>query len=353
MTATLLGMAYEMQRMKLGLERIAAIHKQMGAPADRFASIHIGGTNGKGSVACKVATALQERGHRVGLYTSPHITDLRERICIDGTPIDDLDTTLERLLPFQMTYFETLTLAAFLLFAEAHVDYAVLEVGLGGRLDATNLVFPQVAAVTSIGWDHMAYLGSTLEEIAFEKGGIIKPGVPIVLGPCTHPRQVFEEIARQQKAPLICVEGRFTHFEEENCATARAILSCIGIETHVVPSTPPCRFEQHGSILLDVGHNLSALQALFTRLDSTFPNKKKRVLAAFSADKAINSMVAFLQTQATHLHLTQADHPRAHNFKAKSLQESFYEARALAQKHDELLVICGTFFMMDAIKKLI
>ncbi|MBS0623959.1 MAG: bifunctional folylpolyglutamate synthase/dihydrofolate synthase [Verrucomicrobia bacterium] len=347
----LLNMAYEQQRMKLGLQAITQAHKNLGSPANCFKTVHVAGTNGKGSVCLKIATGLQEKGYRVGLYTSPHLFDIRERVCINGEKVHDLEHFVEAILPLNLTYFETLTLAAFQAFAHYQVDYAVIEVGLGGAADATNIITPQLSVITSIGWDHMAHLGPTLEAIAEEKAGIIKPAVPVVVGPQTQPWHVFEKKAASLQAPLFKVQGHFAHFEEQNQAVAQLALQQLGIQgSHqALLAVPACRFQQLGRVIIDVGHNLSALEALFQRLHVCFPEKKFRVLAAFSADKAIEEMLQFLSSQALHVHLTQAEHPRAHRFHNKNIQQSFEEALQLATENDEILVVCGTFFMMQAL----
>lgn len=174
-----------------------------------FRSIHVGGTNGKGSVAAMVASILSTSGLRVGLYTSPHLIDFSERVRIAGRPADLelLSAGAKRLRPLAeevgATFFEATTALAFLCFAEAEVDYVVAEVGLGGRLDATNVLLPDVAAITNIAWDHSDYLGHTLAAIAGEKAGIAKPGVPLVLGRLEpEAGRIVRERASYAGAPL-------------------------------------------------------------------------------------------------------------------------------------------------------
>ncbi|MEZ4316035.1 MAG: folylpolyglutamate synthase/dihydrofolate synthase family protein [Myxococcota bacterium] len=187
-----------MSGMKLGLDRVREFLQVIGEPHRSYAVVHVAGTNGKGSVTAMVSNALREAGYRVGANFSPHTTELNERIWIDGTPITDafLNEVIEEIDRARrdwadtaqiegepLTYFELITCAAFLAFARRQVDIAVIETGLGGRLDATNVVQPQVVAVTSIGMDHMAELGGTLAEIAGEKAGIFKKGASAVIGP--------------------------------------------------------------------------------------------------------------------------------------------------------------------------
>ncbi len=182
--------------IKFGLDNISAIVARLGHPELAFASVHIAGTNGKGSVTAMVDATLRAAGHRSARYTSPHLVDLAERFVIDGRPVDhdalvaavaDVRDVVDGLradgaLDVQPTFFEVTTAVAFELFRRAGVEVAVLEVGLGGRLDATNVVSPLATAITSIAFDLQLYLGTTLREIALEKAGIIKPGVPVVVG---------------------------------------------------------------------------------------------------------------------------------------------------------------------------
>jgi dihydrofolate synthase/folylpolyglutamate synthase len=182
--------------LKLGLDNIRTVLDGLGHPERSFRTVHIAGTNGKGSVAAMVAAVLQAAGHRTGRYTSPHLLHLNERFVIDGAPIDDVEigrtledvrTVVQRLrdqgrLDVQPTFFEATTAIAFELFRRLDVGVAAIEVGLGGRLDATNVVTPLVTVITSIALDHQEHLGHTLRDIAIEKAGIIKPGVPVVVG---------------------------------------------------------------------------------------------------------------------------------------------------------------------------
>ena len=204
--------------IKFGLDNITAILDALGRPERAFRSVHIAGTNGKGSVTAMVDAALRAAGHRSARYTSPHLIDLAERFVVDGRPVapEALDPAVRDVrevvdllcrrgrLRVQPTFFEVTTAVAFELFRRAGAEVAVCEVGLGGRLDATNVIEPVASAITSIGFDHQQYLGRTLPEIAAEKAGIIKPGVPVVVGRLD--RQAFDtiaEVARRQGAELI------------------------------------------------------------------------------------------------------------------------------------------------------
>jgi len=204
--------------IKFGLDNMFAIVGRLGHPERSFRSVHIAGTNGKGSVTAMIDAGLRAAGHRSGRYTSPHLVDLTERFVIDGRPVAadkmvaavaDVRSVIEQLLAEGVlqahpTFFEVTTAVAFELFRRAGVETAVLEVGLGGRLDATNVIEPVATAITSIAYDHQQYLGSTLTEIAREKAGIIKPRVPVVVGD-VEPQVLaaIAEIARARGAPLI------------------------------------------------------------------------------------------------------------------------------------------------------
>lgn len=196
--------------IRWGLRRVRRMLHSVGQPHMAFRSVHIGGTNGKGSVAAMVASILGCAGHRVGLYTSPHLMEYGERIRIGGQPLDDelLAAGARRLRPIAAevgaTFFEATTALAFLCFAEVEADFVVAEVGLGGRLDATNVLLPEVAAITNVAWDHSDYLGHTLSAIAREKAGISKPGIPLVLGRLEpEAGRIVREMAGRAGAPLL------------------------------------------------------------------------------------------------------------------------------------------------------
>jgi len=205
---TLYGL--ERRKDKLGLDGTRALLGALGDPHHRFRSIHVAGTNGKGSVCAILERVLREAGHRTGLYTSPHLVDFRERIRVAGRWVDStwLDHALDRIeaLPEgrDRTFFEVATALAFLDFAEREVEIAVIEVGLGGRLDSTNVITPELGVITAIGLDHTEILGETVEAIAAEKAGIVKPGVPVVCED-SDPRSlaVIAAAARSRGAPLV------------------------------------------------------------------------------------------------------------------------------------------------------
>ena len=195
---------------KEGLSNTLALDKHLGHPHLSYKTIHVGGTNGKGSVSHTIASVLQECGYRVGLYTSPHLVDFRERIRINGKPISQqyvvnfVEEHRSFFEPLHPSFFEVTTAMAFQYFKEKNVDIAVVEVGLGGRLDCTNIIQPLVSVITNISFDHTQFLGNTLSKIAEEKAGIIKRGTPVVIGETkAETRPVFEAKAREMDAPII------------------------------------------------------------------------------------------------------------------------------------------------------
>ena len=198
---------------KEGLENSNALDNHLDHPHKKYLTIHVAGTNGKGSCAHTLSAVLQMCGYRVGLYTSPHLVDFSERIRVNGQPIsedyvvDFVEKQKRFFEPLKPSFFELTTALAFKYFADMNVDIAVIEVGLGGRLDCTNIITPILSVITNIGMDHMQFLGNSLEQIAMEKAGIIKKGVPVVIGETTpETRMVFEAIATENNAPIVFAE---------------------------------------------------------------------------------------------------------------------------------------------------
>jgi len=194
---------------KKDLTNTLKLAEHLNHPEDKFQSVHIGGTNGKGSTSSLIASVLQTAGYKVGLYTSPHLVDFRERIRINGEEIskDSVIDFIQKNKTFleenHLSFFEMTVGMAFQYFAEQKVDVAIIEVGLGGRLDSTNIIHPLLSVITNIGWDHMNLLGNTLEEIAFEKAGIIKEKTPVIIGEfTTETKKVFSEQAQIKDAPI-------------------------------------------------------------------------------------------------------------------------------------------------------
>lgn len=200
---------------KEGLDNSRALDEHLGHPHKKYLTIHVAGTNGKGSCAHTLSAVLQMCGYRVGLYTSPHLVDFSERIRVNGQPISEdyvvefVEKQKQFFEPLQPTFFELTTAMAFKYFADMNADIAVIEVGLGGRLDCTNIITPILSVITNIGMDHTQLLGNSLEQIAIEKAGIIEKGVPVVIGETTpETRMVFETIAGEKHAPIAFAEDQ-------------------------------------------------------------------------------------------------------------------------------------------------
>jgi dihydrofolate synthase/folylpolyglutamate synthase len=303
---------------------------RLGFPHRRFRSIHVGGTNGKGSVATKIASVLQSKGNRVGLYTSPHISTYRERIRINGDMIPEsfAETTLPNIYDPSLSPFDLLTALAFLYFAANQVDYAVIEVGLGGRFDATNVIEPILTVITSIGLEHTAILGGTLEKIAFEKGGIVKPPAPLIVGASAAP--FFPNAIHVEAHPF---------FELENRAIAKRALQELGIHSYEgLEVRPPCRFQQVGDLILDVAHNPQAFDGLFRALQSHFPGKKFPFFLGFSKDKDWEACVEIIRPLASEITFLKTENPRLIQFP---------NAKAVTPVSG---VVAGSFYIMDEIQ---
>lgn len=378
--------------MKLGLENCLKLNQILDSPIDRFSSIHVAGTNGKGSVSTKIAAALQATGLRVGLYTSPHISSFRERIRINGQMISEEDVQKHLTKMFEITdkflipatFFELTTLMAFNYFAAQNIDVAVVETGLGGRLDATNIITPLLSIITSISLDHTDILGSTLEEITKEKGGIIKPNVPVAIGPRV-PSNIIKEIAASLSSPCIIVDDvQADDYQVENNAIARAALKHLQVPDYAIEvglqASPACRMEilpqdrlasvlPHtplpSSIVLDVAHNPDGIRHLIRTLSGRFANTPFRFIIGLSKNKDIASCFKEIMPIASHIHLVEASSERAASNQflyQELLNLGFPSSRITLEKNisgaikqgfrsagiskDEILVICGTFFIM-------
>ena len=317
--------------IKFGLANTRALLKAVGNPHEVIPSVHIGGTNGKGSVSTLVAAALREAGWRVGLYTSPHLVSFRERIQVNGVPISEeavamwTGRLLSPILERKATFFEATTVLAFADFAARGVEIAVVEVGLGGRLDSTNVVRPLVSGVTKIERDHMKYLGETLEEIACEKAGIAKPGVPFVIGE-TDPALV-EVLRREARRAVERAGGRSggrasvdvrvlppdyewcgplslagSH-QRRNAAVAHGILCALPspyrpatqeINRAFGSARVPGRLDRRGRWLFDVAHNPDGMRSLVNALAVMRPARPLHALVSILGDKEWPEMLVQL-----------------------------------------------------------
>ena len=355
---------YSPARFKL--ERMQALVEALGNPQQAYPIIHVAGTKGKGSVSVLCASALLSAGYKVGLYTSPHLDDYAERIQINGEfiPHAELADLVDEIKPFvaaipELTTFEITTALAFMYFDRQGVSAGVIEVGLGGRLDATNVVIPEVSVITSISYDHTHLLGNTLAEIAGEKAGIIKPNIPVVVAPQEEEaRLVIEQVARDRSSPLLQV-GRDLLFEGishslegqklrvwlpgqgqhnssllsipllgphqvVNAATAYATLDIFRQKGFNIDQYEiidgfekvfwPGRFEiiqNSPPVILDCAHNRDSASKLRLTLEEYYPGKPVELVFGASEDKDIQGMFVELLPVVKELFLVKSFHPRA------------------------------------------
>ncbi len=351
----------ELAKAEFNLDRMFALMEALGNPQKQYPVIHVAGTKGKGSVSALCASVLRAGGYKVGLYTSPHLLDYCERIQVNGEPIshETLISLVEEIKPAvaqipKLTTFEITTALGFLAFAKQGCTAAVIEVGLGGRLDATNVVTPAVSVITSLSYDHMAVLGDTLAKIAGEKAGIIKPGVPVVSSPQKDEAlEVVERVASKMNVPLTLV-GRDVRYEPltssldgqtlrlfdahqpapialslallgrhqlENAATAYAALHASGLELSVEALQTGfsqvqwrARFEvarRDPPVIFESAHNQDSFAKLRETLEEHFPGKLAYLIFGASEDKNIPGMFAEMKPKIKRLIVTRADHPRA------------------------------------------
>ncbi len=409
------GRAYlaslEFHGIKLGLDNITYLLDQAGRPHTRFPSVHVAGTNGKGSVVAMVDAMLRAAGYRTGRFTSPHLMRVNERFLVNATPIPDenLDEQIEwfrraaRHMDAPPTYFEMCTAVAFRWFEAQQVDVGVIEVGMGGRFDSTNVLTPLACAITNIDLEHTQYLGDTPEKIAFEKAGIIKPGVPVVVSERkAGPLDVILVRAHEGDSPTLVLDRDFRysltggslalrfqyesdglrlndvplglagHYQGENAAAAVALaermmpkfpkLTIAAIEEGLRTARWPCRLEKvmdHPPIVVDVAHNPAGIRKLAAELPSAV------VVMAVSSDKAAAQMVDLVAPIAKELILTQftgrrglpaealsaaaGDHPHR---RIDTLEDAIALGIALASDATPL-VITGSIFLAGQARQLL
>lgn len=335
---------------KPGLDNTYALDKHFGHPHRRFHTIHVAGTNGKGSVSHTLAAILQAAGYKVGLFTSPHLLDFRERIRINGEKIAEqyvIDFVAHEKAFFEPLYpsfFELTTAMAFCYFAEQKVDVAIIEVGLGGLLDCTNIITPDLSIITNISLEHTQFLGDTLAKIAGEKAGIIKQGVPVVIGETTpETKPVFLQKAQEVKAPIYFAEengredfegispelqGNYQQKNTRTIVTALTILRDLGYRfdgpmvrqgfAHVTELTGLMgrwqTLSQSPTLVCDTGHNVGGYQYIASQLKAQHCRKLHIVIGVVS-DKDVKGMLALLPQDAVY-YFTKASVKRALNERA-------------------------------------
>ncbi len=397
--------------IKLGLERVQHALAALKHPETQYPAIHVAGTNGKGSTCAFAAACLTQQSYKVGLYTSPHLVKVNERFQIGGVPISDallgqrVNEVLAGVGPsHDLTFFEFGTVVGLWHFAQENIDVAVLETGLGGRLDAVTCCRPSVTAITSISMDHTEYLGTSLREIAFEKAGILKPNVPVVVA--AQAPEIIEVIERQAHkvgAP-VRLEGRDFAFEPDgqtfiyrgmrtrvpglslglkgphqvhNAAVALACLELLedrGIKISrdharigLAVTRWPGRLEEQDGVVLDGAHNPGGAAALAHALDTVYSGKKVHLVFGVLADKDHLPMIRTLFPKATAAYLTPVGSLRtlepsdflddakvscSHVEAFESPRAALAAARAAAGP-DELVLVAGSLFLIGEIKALL
>jgi dihydrofolate synthase/folylpolyglutamate synthase len=409
----------EVQALHLGLHRIRALMRALGDPHLSYRVLHVAGTNGKGSVSALAESILRSGGLRTGLYTSPHLEDLRERIVVSGRRIGPrrfaaLMTRVRRAesrllargeLDRPLTFFELVTACGFLAFAQSHVEVAVVEVGLGGRLDATNIVRPAACAITTVALDHQAWLGSSLAEIAAEKAGIIKPGIPVVTG-CRRgpPLTTVRKRAKEVGAPVVEIDrdchirvlserqGRFRfdletpsqsyralvpalrgEHQVRNAAVAVAAVEALGpspvrnaaVRSGLARARWPGRLDEYAArrrTLLDGAHNVEAAQLLRRYLEMRRAVELHLVFAAMG-DKDIGGIARILFPLARTVHVAPLPEPRAATPQAIASAATRFAARLIIHRSPRaaldaawracsrrgLVVVTGSLYLIGAL----
>ena len=379
---------------KADLSQTLKLAKQLNHPEHKFKSIHVGGTNGKGSTAHMLASVLQEAGYKVGLYTSPHLKEYRERIRINGEMISE-DFVVD-FVAHNKSFFETNSLSffemsvgmAFAYFADEQVDIAVVEVGLGGRLDSTNILNPEVSVITNIGLDHTQFLGTTLEAIAGEKAGIIKPNTPVVIGETQLETEVvFRTKATKEQVPIYFADQRIENtsptslkgaYQIHNVRTVLQTIEILNTRAFTIPTKAVQqgllkvtentglrgRWEVLGSsptVICDTAHNREGLRLVFKQLQSE-KFQRLHVVLGMVNDKDVPSLLELFPKQAQY-YFCKPNVPRGleaselaqifteHGFEG-SIHPSVKDALKAAKQsasHDDLIYVGGSTFVVAEI----
>jgi len=381
---------------KASLDNITQLCEVLENPQDKFRSIHIAGTNGKGSTSSLLASILNESGCKVGLFTSPHLIDYRERISINGKPIEkefvtEFVTVYKDIVSdIAPSFFEWTTALGFAYFAAQKVDIAIIETGLGGRLDSSNVITPILSVITTIGLDHTQYLGNTLKSIAFEKGGIIKPTIPVVIGygiegeaknelvRIAHERNSELTIAKKITKDYVC--GLLGNIQYYNIATVLCVLEKLqpklsninestirkGLREVTKNTLLRGRWEVLSSspkVIADIAHNVQAVKAIVNQLGNE-KYQKLHIVWGMVEDKDIAKVVDLLPDNATY-YLCQPKINRAMKLKqlatyfetknivlAESCQEAYNVAKSNAASEDLILVSGSNFVVSEVVEYL-
>jgi len=401
--------SFEKFGIKLGLDRITHICKKLGDPQKKYKIIHVGGTNGKGSVCRLLQSVLTLNGYKVGVYLSPHLQRFSERFIIDNNEISNKDVVklVEKIKPIieemtkkdnTPTFFEIVTAIAFQYFKDKKIDYAVIEVGLGGRYDATNIVDPLATVITNVSLEHQNILGKTIEELAYQKAGIIKDGVPLITAASNKALEVIQKVAKEKKSSLMVIDNNFWKkisgsvdwqeflikgslkdynlktslggiFQGENIAVTIATIETLqmngvyitdnSINDGIEKTTNPGRMEIAGFeplILLDGAHNTAGINFLKTSLEKDFVYERLILVIGILSDKNIQEMLDIIIPIADVIIVTKSHNDRACSpTKLKEMickkevivkdeiADAINYAKNIAKKND-LICITGSLF---------
>ena len=397
---------------KKDLTNTRILCERLDNPHKKFKSIHVGGTNGKGSVSHMLAAVFQSAGYKTGLYTSPHLYDFRERIKVNGQMLseDFVIEFVEKIKPIiaeiEPSFFEITVAMAFEYFAMTSVDVAIIEVGLGGRLDSTNIISPELAIVTNIGWDHMNMLGNSLEEIAFEKAGIIKENIPVVVGEKKESTdQVFIDTAKEKHASLYFAQDRFELkeyqlnndiinltvadkklgqlnkyeldlpgiYQSKNIITvlqAVQLLPSYNIDQSTIQNALKRtkqltglhgRWEiirRHPTVVLEVAHNRDGMEQMLNHIEK-LSYRKLHLIIGMVKDKDVEEVLQLLPVAANY-YFTRANIPRALDADVLQTKASQFDLRGTTHSNvnialqsaintatkDDLIIVCGSIFLV-------
>ncbi len=392
----------------LGLERVIPVAEKLGVVSPDATVLTVAGTNGKGSTSTILASILKVQGYNVGLYQSPHIYRFNERVKLSGIEVDDqalvdafvLVDRARRECDLSLSFFEATTLAAFVIFKNKKCDVWVLEVGLGGRLDVVNVVNPDVAVITNIGLDHTDWLGDTIEKIAFEKAGIIRPNIPVIFGGQQNIPQAIQDKADACHAQLYALNRDYFYAEAEdglswnfasagttlkfpkgtlavdNISTAVVAILLSGLDVHqtsiaqgIMDARLAGRFEVREiagkTVIFDAGHNPHGVEFLLKQLRKFLEYNKQytEVVAVFSmlADKDINSVVKLLKNTVLKWKIAKMDVPRAASLQQleSALQgetvqhyqhvQAAFQSALEESNNNQLILVCGSFHTLEAV----
>jgi dihydrofolate synthase / folylpolyglutamate synthase len=368
--------------IKLGLENVRLLLEALGNPLQKLTCIHIAGTNGKGSVSAMLDSVARAAGLRTGLYTSPHLVRFNERIQVSGKPITD-DEVLAGLNVIREaiarsgctpTFFELTTALGFLHFSTQRVDLAIIETGLGGRLDATNLITPLVSVLTSIDLDHQKILGDSRAKIAREKAGIIKPGVPVVsIAQTADVREVIDEVATSLNSPVTYIAepiadlqiGLAGSHQRLNAAVVRDALAVakLGISPDALKTGLksvfwPGRFQAVGDrVTIDGAHNVAASERLVQTWRECYPGASPTIVFGGLRDKELDKMLSVLASIGTRFFLVPVNNPRGENPASIRLPDGIsgvvfprvQEAVEAAYKLAEPILVTGSLFLVGEV----